>query len=50
MFEMTADGYEKAKKYLIDTERYEEFLNNVVSVDGYSLVVFANSLVQERNK
>ena len=47
MFEMTIDGYEKAKKYLIDTERYEGFLNNAVSVDGYSLVAFANSLVPE---
>ena len=41
-FNMTKEGCSKAKQYLISIGRYQEFLDNCVSVDGYSLVAFAN--------
>ena len=42
MFEMTGDGYILAKEYLEAIGKLEEFENNRTSVDGYSLVAFAN--------
>ena len=47
-FSMTHDGYVAAKQYLIDIGRHAEFLANATSVDGFSLVAFANS-VKENN-
>ncbi len=41
-FEMTQEGYAKAKEYLIKIGKLEEFMNNKTSIDGYSLVAYAN--------
>lgn len=42
-FPMTGPGYEQAKKFMIAIGQYELFLNNGQSVDGYTLVAWANS-------
>lgn len=47
LFPMTSDGYIAAKKYLKEMGRYGEFLVNLTSTDGYSLVAFANSVYRE---
>ena len=47
-FSMTREGYTAAKQYLVEIGRYEEFLNNHTSVDGYSLIAFANSIKEQR--
>ena len=50
MFEMTSEGYTKAKTYLKSLEsathpnQYEQFLSNRTSTDGYSLIYYANTL------
>jgi hypothetical protein len=41
-FEMTTDGCLQAKQYLTDICKLEDFENNYTSVDGYSLVAYAN--------
>jgi oligoribonuclease NrnB/cAMP/cGMP phosphodiesterase (DHH superfamily) len=45
-FEMTEEGYNKAKKYLIEVNRFEDFENNKTSTDGYSLVYYANDVAK----
>ena len=45
MFPMTQDGYRAAKSYLIAISKYDEFMNNKTSLDGFSLVAFANSIL-----
>jgi hypothetical protein len=42
MFEMTSDGCAQAKKYLMGIGKLDEFESNKTSVDGYSLVSYAN--------
>lgn len=42
LFTMDPDGYLKAKEYLIKIGKLEEFENNKVSVDGFSLIAYAN--------
>ena len=42
MFEMTGEGYAQAKKYLEEIGKLKEFENNKTSVDGFSLVAYAN--------
>ena len=55
-FSMTREGYAAAKKYLMEIGRYDEyeeynkFLNNNTSVDGYSLVAFANSIKENNDE
>ena len=44
MFDMTVDGYKKAKDYLVSKNKYQDFLDNPISTDGYSLVEFANKI------
>lgn len=44
MFPFTVEGYQQAKAYLKKVGRYEDFMNNGTSIDGYSLVAFANSI------
>lgn len=41
-FEYDSSGYIKAKDYLEYIDKLEEFNNNMTSVDGYSLVNYAN--------
>lgn len=45
-FEMTHLDYTKAKSYLEDIGRLDEFLSNNTSLDGYSLIAFANSVYE----
>ena len=47
LFEMTPIGYELAKEYLQQINEYENFLNNPLSIDGYSLVAEANQFLQK---
>ena len=49
-FEMTGDGYSKAKAYLEEVGKLKEFMNNKTSLDGYSLVAFANVEYDRREK
>ena len=42
MFQMTGEGCEAATLYLQEIGKWEEFTNNETSVDGYSLVQWAN--------
>lgn len=49
-FHMTKEGYTKAKQYLMNIGKYEEFLNNGFSVDGFSLIEFANNLLSTKEK
>ena len=41
-FDISNDGYRKARDYLIKINKLEEFENNEVSIDGYSLIYYAN--------
>lgn len=41
-FENTPKGYRAAKRFLVAIGKYETFLHSSPSVDGYSLVAFAN--------
>ena len=41
-FDMTGEGYSEAKDYLSKIGKLDEFMNNKLSVDGYSLVYFPN--------
>ena len=50
MFAMTGEGYIKAKQYLKDIGKLEEFENNKTSTDGYSLVYYANYWKEENEK
>ena len=45
MFPMTREGFESAKDYLIVIGKYDAFMNNKTSLDGFSLVAFANSIL-----
>ncbi len=49
-YEMTNDGYNKAKEYLRSIGKLKEFENNPISVDGFSLVYYANSIKEKRNE
>lgn len=48
MFEMTSEGYRLAKQYLVSIHRYNRFMNNYTSTDGYSLIAYANSLSEKQ--
>lgn len=50
MFEMTEYGYIEAKKYLDSIGKLKEFENNPFSVDGYSLVYFANMYKEKEDE
>ncbi len=41
-FETTREGCREATEWLKKNDRYEEFMNNSLSIDGYSLVHTAN--------
>jgi len=43
-FEMPKEGYIEAKKYLKSIDKLKDFENNNTSVDGYSLIYYANTL------
>lgn len=45
-FDMTSDGYSKAKRYLIEIDKLKEFESNNTSTDGYSLVHYANDVAK----
>jgi hypothetical protein len=49
-FEFTAEGYQLAKAWLIETDQWEYTSTHGFSVDGYSLVETANVLWKEYNK
>lgn len=42
MFEFTKQGVINAKKYLVEIDKLDDFNKNQTSVDGYSLVEYAN--------
>ena len=42
-FEMTRDGCYEARRYLVTNGKYQEFMDNRTSLDGYSLVQWANA-------
>ena len=48
-FNMTNEGYIKAKEYLKSINMLDKFENNKTSVDGYSLVSFANEAYRQIN-
>ena len=50
MFKMTEEGYKKAKSYLDKIGKYNEFENNNTSNDGYSLVLYANRILEKEEK
>lgn len=43
-FEYTTEGYLEAKKYLISVGKWKDASTKGFSVDGYSVVHYANSL------
>ena len=45
-FEMSSDGYDKAKQYLKEVGQLKEFEDNHTSIDGYSLVHYANDIAK----
>jgi oligoribonuclease NrnB/cAMP/cGMP phosphodiesterase (DHH superfamily) len=45
-FEMSSDGYDKAKQYLKEVGKLKEFEDNKTSTDGYSLVHYANDVAK----
>lgn len=45
-FEMSNDGYDKAKQYLKEVGQLKEFEDNHTSIDGYSLVHYANDVAK----
>jgi len=45
-FEMSSDGYDKAKQYLKEVNKLKEFEDNKTSTDGYSLVHYANDVAK----
>lgn len=45
----TFNDYLEAKKWLIDINEYDNFMNNSFSVDGYSLISYANEKYEELN-
>lgn len=47
---LTVEGYAEAKEYLISINEYDNFMNNRVSVDGYSLVAYANALYHKEQE
>lgn len=47
MFEMTRDGCYEARRYLVANDKYQEFMDNRTSLDGYSLVQWANSVLEK---
>ncbi len=49
-FQMTREGCKAATKWLKENGRYEEFENNSFSVDGYSLVHWANHYYEKTPK
>ena len=49
MFEMTGKGAIAARRYLVEIGKYEEFMNNRTSLDGYSLVQWANAYLDKNN-
>lgn len=48
MFEMTREGCEKAKAYLIAIGRFQD-IEHEQSTDGYTIVALANSLYEKYN-
>ena len=46
-FEMSSDGYDKAKQYLKEVGQLKEFEDNHTSIDGYSLVHYANDVAKQ---
>ena len=46
-FKFTADGYAAAKMYLLSTNQYY-LLDKELSLDGYTLVALANSLINNQ--
>ena len=47
IFDITTEGYTKAKEYLKGLNKLEEFEKNNTSVDGYSLVYYANNIAKK---
>ena len=45
---MNSVGYEEAVKYLKEVNEYDKFLGNGTSVDGYSLIAWANVVLNKR--
>lgn len=46
----TFNDYEEAKRYLISINEYDNFMNNPFSVDGYSLIAYANEMYEKNYK
>lgn len=44
-FDYTADGYLKAKQYLINNNKWKDASTRGFSTDGFSIVHYANSLI-----
>ena len=49
-FEMTSEGYNKAKEYLESIGKLKDFEDNELSIDGFSLIYYANSIKEKRNE
>lgn len=50
MFTMTKEGYAKAKEYLQEIGKLDEFKGNKISVDGFSLIAYANHAITLQGK
>lgn len=50
VFQQTTLGYTKARVFLRSIGRLDEFDRNKTSTGGYSLVAFANSVLEEGSK
>ena len=49
-YQMTREGYKKAREYLKRIGKLEEFNKNSWSTDGYSLIYFANACKDKKNE
>ena len=49
MFEITRESYKEAEQYLKDVGELDNFLSNKTSIDGYSLIAYANSILEQES-
>lgn len=49
MTKFSFDEYHQAKEYLISIDKYDVFMKNTFSTDGYSLVTYANECWEKLN-
>ena len=49
VFDCSSDGFQGAKRYLLQMGVYDDFINNEPDVNGFSVVNYANELFRNNN-